>query len=297
MSPSPRARRLPVLKTWKLFVGGEFIRSESGRSFQPRAPGGGEPLANVARGSRKDLRAAVSAARKAFAGWAGRTAYLRSQILYRVAEMLEGRRAQFADEIARSTGARRRAAEAEVAGAVDRAVWYAGWADKFQTTLGSMNPVAGPFFNFSVAEPMGVVGVAAPDEMPLCGLVSTLFPVLTSGNAAVVLVSEAAPLPALTFGEVLATSDFPAGVANLLAGPRAELLPQLAKHMDVNGLLVCPRDDAEAKLVQEEGAENVKRVKLLRGVRGEAWLGDAAQSPLLIEPFVEIKTIWHPVGV
>jgi acyl-CoA reductase-like NAD-dependent aldehyde dehydrogenase len=287
--------RIDVRKTYKLYVGGEFIRSESGRSFQPKLRGG--ETVNVARASRKDLRAAVSAARKAQAGWASRTAFLRSQILYRVAEMLEGRRAQFVEEIAASTGATAKQAGDEVTRAIDRAVWYAGWADKFQQVLGSMNPVSGPYFNFSVAVPIGIVGVVAPEEAPLLGLVSTLFPVILSGNAAVVVVSEKAPLAPLTFGEVLATSDVPAGVVNLLAGPRAELLPQLAKHMDVGAILLASRDDAEAKTAQTEGAENVKRVRVLREPHGAGWSAASAQSPLWIEPFVEIKTIWHPIGV
>ena len=291
------APRVGVQKTYKLYVGGEFIRSESGRSFQPSVFGKGTTPANVARASRKDLRAAVTASRKAFPTWASKSAYLRSQILYRVAEMLEGRRAQFVEEIARSTGVPSKSAEAEVTKAVDRAVWYAGWADKFQTTLGTMNPVAGPYFNFSVAEPTGIVGVVAPDELPLLGLISMLFPVITAGNAAVAIVSEKAPLPALTFGEVLATSDLPAGAVNLLAGFRSELLPHLAKHMDVSGVFLFARDDAEAKSIQEEGAENVKRIRILREPRGKGWLEDSAQSPLWIEPFVEIKTIWHPIGV
>ncbi len=294
---NPGDERLGVQKTYKLYVGGAFIRSESGRSF--RAPGakkGEAAVANVARASRKDLRAAVSAARKALGGWADKTAFLRSQILYRAAEMLEGRRAQFVAEIAAATGATERAADAEVTAAVDRAVWYAGWADKLTTVLGSLNPVAAPYFNFSAIEPTGVVGVVAPDGCPLLGLVSTLFPVIVSGNAAVAIVSGTAPLPALTFGEVLATSDFPGGVANLLAGDRAELLPHLAKHMDVDGLLVGTGDPAESKLASFEGAESLKRVRALRPKDGD-WFSHAAQSPLWIEPFVEVKTIWHPIGV
>jgi acyl-CoA reductase-like NAD-dependent aldehyde dehydrogenase len=293
---SPSAR-LEVLKTYKLYVGGAFVRSESGRSFRASGATGEAASANVARASRKDLRAAVTAARKAFAPWAGRTAYLRSQILYRAAEMLEGRRDQFAAEIAATTGASRREAEREVAASVDRAVWYAGWADKVQTVLGSLNPVAAPYFSFSVVEPVGVVGVLAPDERPLLGLVSTLFPVIASGNAAVVLVSERAPLAPLTFGEILATSDFPAGVVNLLAGERDELLPHLGKHMDVDAVLVGTAAASDAELVATEGAENLKRVRVLRPPTGGDWLSESAQSPLWIEPFVEIKTIWHPIGV
>jgi len=292
-----RAERLAVQKTYKLYVGGAFIRSESGRSFRPARAKGEAAVANVARASRKDLRSAVVAARKAQEGWASRSAYLRSQILYRVAEMLEGRRDQLAGEIAATTAATPRDAEREVAAAIDRAVWYAGWADKYQTVLGSLNPVAGPYFSFSVAEPLGVVGVVAPDESPLLGLVSTTFPVLAGGNAVVALVSRAAPLAPLTFGEILATSDVPAGVANLLAGDREELLPHLAKHRDVDGILLATGDAAEAALVEAEAADNLKRVRAVRPPRGRGgWLDERAQSPLFIEPFVEIKTIWHPIG-
>ncbi len=292
-----RESRVGVLKTYKLFVGGEFVRSESGRSFKPALARASAAPVNVARASRKDLRAAVSAAQKAQPAWAGKSGYLRGQILYRVAEMLEGRRAQFVEEIVDSTGAPAKRAGLEVTRAVDRAVWYAGWADKFQTTLGSMNPVAGPYFNFSFAEPTGVVGVIAPREAPLLGMISMLFPVIVSGNAAVVLVSESSPLPALTFAEVLATSDLPAGVVNLLAGHRSELLPHVAKHMAVSGIFLAAEDAAEARVVMEEGAENVKRVRVLKAIRWSGWMEDSAQSPLLIEPFVEIKTIWHPIGV
>lgn len=294
--------RLRVKKTYKLYIGGEFPRSESGRTFRPGESGGksrglDDAAPSVAQASRKDLRAAVVAARKAQPGWSGKTAYLRSQILYRVAEMLETRRAQFEEEIHAASGATAAAAKEEVSAAIDRAVWYAGWADKYQTVLGSMNPVAGPFFNFSVAEPTGVVGVIAPREMPLLGLVSMLFPVIASGNAAVALVSEAAPQPGLTFGEALATSDLPGGVVNLLSGFRAELLPHFAKHMDISGIFLAAQDETETKLAQAEGAENLKRIRVLRAPRGKGWLGGKAQSPLWIEPFVEIKTIWHPIGV
>lgn len=290
--------RVGVKKTYKLYIGGEFPRSESGRTYKPAVKSvASAETPNVAQASRKDLRAAVVAARKAQQGWVGKTAYLRSQILYRVAEMLEARRATFEEEIRLACGATQAAAQTEVSAAIDRAVWYAGWADKYQTVLGSMNPVAGPFFNFSVAEPTGVIGVIAPREMPLLGLVSMLFPVIASGNAAIALVSEAAPQPALSFGEVLATSDLPGGVANLLAGFRAELLPQFAKHMDIAGIFLAAQDESEAKLVQSEGAENMKRVRILRSPRGKDWLADKTQSPLWIEPFVEIKTIWHPIGV
>lgn len=294
--------RLGVKKTFKLYIGGEFPRSESGRTFRPGVDGGksrslDSATPNVAQASRKDLRTAVVVARKAQPGWAGKTAYLRSQILYRVAEMLEARRAQFEEEIRFASGATATAAREELNASIDRIVWYAGWADKYQTVLGSMNPVAGPFFNFSVAEPTGVIGVIAPCEMPLLALVSMLFPVIASGNTAVALVSENAPQPALSFGEVLATSDLPGGIVNLLSGYRAELLPHFAKHMDIAGIFLASQDEAEGKLAQFEGAENLKRVRILRKLRGNDWFGEKAQSPLWIEPFVEIKTIWHPIRV
>ncbi|HEX6490189.1 MAG TPA: aldehyde dehydrogenase family protein [Gaiellaceae bacterium] len=262
--------RLPVRKTYKLYIGGTFPRSESGRTYEAEGQ-------NVARASRKDVRDAVRAARSAQPKWAGMTAYNRAQVLYRVAEMLEARTPEFA---ALAAG------EDEVNRAVDRVVWYAGWADKLAQVLGSANPVAGPYFNFTVPEPTGVVGVLAPEEPPLLGLVSRLAPVLVGGNAAVVLASESRPLAAIELAEVLATSDVPGGVVNLLTGHRDELAPVLASHMDINALDVTGADGQTAEL-ERLAADNVKRI-----VRGSA----DAQSPWEVAGFLELKTVWHPVG-
>jgi acyl-CoA reductase-like NAD-dependent aldehyde dehydrogenase len=262
--------RLPVKKTYKLYVGGAFPRSESGRTYEVEG-------ANVALASRKDVRDAVRAARGAFPKWAGATAYNRGQVLYRVAEMMEGRRAEFT-ELTRS--------EAEVDAAVDRWVWYAGWADKLAQVLGSSNPVAGPYFNFTVPEPTGIVGVVAPDEPPLLSLVSRLAPAIVGGNVAVVLASERRPLAAVTLSEVLATSDVPGGVVNVLTGRKRELAPVLAGHMDVNALDLAGAEGDVAEL-ERLAAENVKRI---------ARNGDG-QSPWHAAAFLELKTVWHPIGV
>ena len=263
--------RLPVRKTYKLFVGGAFPRSESGRTFLFDGQ-------NVARASRKDLRDAVRAARGAQPKWAAATAYNRGQVLYRIAEMIEARRSEFA-ELCSGRG--------EVERAIDRWVWYAGWADKFAQVVGSSNPVAAPYFNFTVPEPTGVVGIVAPDEPPLEGLVSRLAPALVSGNTAVVVAPESAPLVAVELAEAIATSDVPGGVVNLLTGFRSELAPWLAAHMDVNAIDVSGAD-GQAEELERLAAENVKRV-----VRGPA----DAQSPWEIASFVELKTVWHPIGV
>jgi acyl-CoA reductase-like NAD-dependent aldehyde dehydrogenase len=262
--------RLPVKKTYKLYLGGSFPRSESGRTYEAEG-------ANVARASKKDLRDAVRAAREAFPKWAALTAYNRGQILYRIAEMLEGRREQFAE----LTGS-----EAEVDSAVDSWVWYAGWADKLAQLLGSSNPVAGPYFNFTVPEPTGVVGVVVPEEPPLAGLVGRLAPAIVGGNAAVVVVSEKRPLAAVTLAEVLATSDLPGGVVNLLTGRKDELCPVLAAHMDVNALDLGGVEGDRAEL-ERLAADNVKRVVAN---------GDG-QSPWHVAAFLELKTVWHPIGV
>jgi acyl-CoA reductase-like NAD-dependent aldehyde dehydrogenase len=263
--------RLPVLKTYKLYIGGEFPRSESGRTYEAQG-------ANVARGSRKDVRDAVRAARSAFPKWAGLTAYNRGQVVYRIAEMLEARRAEFAKL---STGA------AEVERSIDRLVWYAGWADKLAQVLGSSNPVAGPYFNFTVPEPTGVVGIVAPEEPPLAGLVSRLAPAIVGGNTTVVLASEASPLAAVEFAEVLATSDVPGGVVNLVTGYRDELASILAGHMDVNAIDLAGAD-GQAEELERLAADNVKRV-----VHGSA----DGQSPWEIASFLDLKTVWHPIGV
>jgi acyl-CoA reductase-like NAD-dependent aldehyde dehydrogenase len=285
--------RLGVRKTYKLFVGGAFPRSESGRTYEVHGADG-RFLANAALASRKDARDAVVAARKAFAGWSGATAYNRGQILYRVAEMLEGRRAQFVDEVAAGRGLSARDPGAEVDAAIDRWVWYAGWSDKVAQVRGSSNPVAGPYFDFSVPEPTGVVAVVAPAS-PLLGLVSVLAPVIVTGNTCVVVADEQAPLPAVSLTEVLATSDLPGGVVNLLTGRAAEIAPWLASHMDVNAIDLSGVTDPELATELESGAaDNLKRV--VRPPQGEVdWLSDPGLDRMLA--FLETKTVWHPVGI
>jgi acyl-CoA reductase-like NAD-dependent aldehyde dehydrogenase len=263
--------RLPVRKTYKLFVDGAFPRSESGRTYLVEGQ-------NVARASRKDARDAVRAARAAFAKWSGMTAYNRGQVLYRIAEMLEARRSEFAE----LTGS-----EEEIALAVDRIVWYAGWSDKLAQAIGGSNPVAGPYFNFTVPEPTGVVAVLAPEKPPLAGLVSRLAPVIVSGNVAVVVASESHPLAAVELAEVIATSDVPAGVVNVLTGFRSELAPVLAGHMDVNAIDLTGAEEDGAEL-ERLAAESVKRV-----VRGSA----DRQSLADLAAFLELKTVWHPIGI
>jgi acyl-CoA reductase-like NAD-dependent aldehyde dehydrogenase len=282
--------RLDVRKTYKLFIGGAFPRSESGRSYPVAAPDGAL-LAHAARASRKDARDAVVAARKAGPGWAGATAYNRGQVLYRVAELLQGREAQFAAEIVKNEGLSAREAARTVAEAIDRWVWYAGWPDKVAQVAGAANPVAGPYFNFSVPEPTGVVAVLAPGESGLLGLVSVLAPVVATGNTAVVVASEAAPLAAITLAEVLATSDVPGGVVNILTGRLAELAPVLAAHMDVNAIDLTGAPAGSRAELERLAAGNVKRVF----AAGEDWA--AAPTPARMLAFLEIKTVWHPVGV
>ena len=281
--------RLGVRKTYKLYIGGAFPRSESGRSY-PALDARGEVLARPARASRKDVRDAVRAARQSFKGWSGATASNRGQVLYRVAELMEGRRAQFVDELS-LIGADQ--PEAEVEASIDRLVWYAGWSDKIHHIFGTVNPVAGPYFDFTFPEPTGVVGIVAPEEPALLGLVSRLAPAVVSGNATVVLASESKPLPAVTLTEVLATSDVPGGAINLLTGFKKELTPWLASHMDVNAidLTGVPPDDRPP--LEVAAADNVKRVV----VDGPGdWHTDAAQSPYAIAAFLEMKTVWHPMG-
>jgi len=287
--------RLAVKKTYKLYIGGRFPRSESGRSYQI-TDSKGRFLANAALASRKDARDAVVAARKAFPGWSGATAYNRGQVLYRVAEMMEGRRSQFVDEVAASEGASRARAEKLVDEAVDRWVWYAGWSDKLAQVVGSSNPVAGPYFDFSVPEPTGVVAVLAPQRSSLLGLVSVIAPAAVSGNTCVVLSSEDRPLPAITFSEILATSDVPGGVINILTGRTAEVAPWLAGHMDVNAIdLTGVAGDADlATQLELDAAENLKRV-----VRPPATEPDWLAEPGLdrMTAYLETKTVWHPVGI
>ncbi len=294
---SARGERIGVRKTYKLYIGGAFPRTESGRAYEVLGSKG-ELLANASRGTRKDIREAVRAARKAQPGWAARTAYNRSQILYRIAELMEGRRDQFIAEVMAAEGASRARAARSVDAAIDRWVWYAGWADKYPQVIGTVNPVAGPYFNFSVPEPTGVVGVIAPEESSLLGLVSRLAPVIVSGNAAVVIASESRPLPAVTLTEVLATSDVPGGVVNLVTGLRRELVGHLASHMDVNALDAFGAAPEEAAALETAAVENVKR--FVRppdsGLGRYDWLSERAQSPYLIGEYVEIKTVWHPIG-
>jgi acyl-CoA reductase-like NAD-dependent aldehyde dehydrogenase len=280
-------QRVTVRKTYKLFIGGAFPRSESGRSYVV-TDAKGNFVANASRASRKDVRDSVVAARKAFGGWSARTAFNRGQILYRVAEMLEGRKAQFVDEL-RSAGAAKGPAAAEVDAAIDRWVWYAGWADKIGAVAGAANPVSGAFFNFSTPEPTGVVGVLAPAS-PLLGLVSVIAPVIATGNTCVAVTES--PLPSITLAEVLATSDLPGGVVNLLTGQVTELAPWLASHMDVNALDLAGAPADLATSLEQAAAENLKRV--LRPADTD-WAADPGTERLTA--FLETKTVWHPVGV
>jgi len=276
--------RLTVPKTYKLAIGGAFPRSESGRTYEVRSAKG-VFLANAAKASRKDARDAVRAARAAQPGWAGATAYNRGQVLYRVAEVLEGRRAQFADEIAAQQGISAAAATAQVEEAIDLWVWYAGWCDKYAQVAGNLNPVAGAYFNISTPEPTGVVAVVAPQDSALLGLVSVVAPALVAGNAVVVVASEAHPLSAISLAEVLATSDLPGGVVNVLTGSPAELAPWLAAHADVNALDLAGAGDIDWVDLQIAAAETLTRVLPP---------GEVVASPHRIAAFTEVKTVWHP---
>ena len=288
-----RASRLQVQKTYKLFVGGKFIRSESGRVAA--AESGGEVVANYARASRKDFRDAVSAARKAFAGWSKQSAYLRGQILYRAAEMLEMRRLQLETEVTRASGKNGQASD-ETQLSIDRLVHYAGWTDKFSQIFSAVNPVASSHFNFTSPEPTGIVVVLCPDEPPLLGLVSLVAPVILSGNTAVVIVSPTRPLPALTFSEIIATSDLPGGVVNILSGDPAELAPHIAGHMDVNAIVDGNRDAKVSLALQQGGGFNVKRY-VARDLAAGDWRKPATENPYWILDTVEMKTAWHPIGL
>ncbi|MFD3686607.1 aldehyde dehydrogenase family protein [Nocardiopsis sp. NPDC058631] len=293
----PVPARLAVRKTYKLYVGGAFPRSESGRSY-PVTSANGEHLANASLASRKDARDAVTAARKAFGGWSSRTAYNRGQVLYRVAEVLEGRREQFAAQAVAAQGLSRQEADRVVSAAVDRWVYYAGWTDKVAQVLGGANPVSGPFYNHSAPEPTGVVAVFAPQDAPLLGLTSVVAPVIATGNTAVVLTSEAAPLAAVDLAEVLATSDLPGGVVNLLTGRVGEIGPHLASHADVNALDLAGTGELA---VEFERAAATTLTRVLRpgptaGAGEDAWL-DPDPGTSRMTPFLETKTVWHPVGV
>jgi acyl-CoA reductase-like NAD-dependent aldehyde dehydrogenase len=285
--------RLAVRKTYKLYVNGAFPRSESGRSYEV-TDHKGHFLANAAWASRKDARDAVVAARGAFGKWSGMTAYNRGQVLYRVAEVMEGRHVQFCDEVAAGEGLSSSKARAAVDAAIDRWVWYAGWTDKLAAVLGGANPVAGPYFDFSIPEPSGVVAVLAPQQSSLLGLVSVLAPVLAGGNTAVVVTSKERPLPAVTLAEVLATSDVPGGVVNILTGDSGELGPWLAEHADVDGIDLAGAPTGRAMEFEREAAGTIKRV-----IRPPASEPDWTADPGLgrMRPFLETKTVWHPIGV
>ncbi|MDT9686569.1 aldehyde dehydrogenase family protein [Streptomyces sp. TRM76323] len=285
--------RLSVFKTYKLYVGGKFPRSESGRVYEV-TDSKGTWLANAPLSSRKDARDAVVAARKAFGGWSGATAYLRGQILYRVAEMMEGRKGQFVREVAAAEGLSKSKAAEVVEAAVDRWVWYAGWTDKVSQVLGGANPVSGPFFNLSTPEPTGVVAVVAPQESSLLGLVSVVAPVIATGNTAVVVASEKAPLPALSLAEVLATSDVPGGVVNILSGRTAEIAAPLAAHQDVNAVDLTGAGPELARDLEVAAADNLKRVLRPRDAGGGDWTADPGTGRLTA--FLETKTVWHPTG-
>lgn len=285
--------RVGVAKTYKLYIGGKFPRSESGRSY-PVTDSRGKFLANAAHASRKDVRDAVVAARKAFAGWSGATAYNRGQVLYRVAEVMEGRREQFVAEVRAAEGVQQKRAESLVDAAIDRWVWYAGWTDKIASVLGAANPVAGPYFSFTVPEPTGVAGVLAPQRSSLLGLVSVLAPVLATGCTAVVVSSAERPLPAITLSEVLATSDVPGGVVNLLTGRAAELGPWLASHADVNALDLTGAEPEQRAELAYAAADTVKRVLRVPDTEPD-WT--AAPDITRLRGYLEHKTVWHPMGV
>jgi acyl-CoA reductase-like NAD-dependent aldehyde dehydrogenase len=281
--------RLEVLKTYKIYIGGKFPRTESGRYYSPKN-GKGESLGNICLSSRKDVRNAVVAARKALGDWSERAAFNRSQILYRMAEMLEGRRAQFMDELM-FQGSTKKAAEAEVNRAIDRLIYYSGWCDKFVQVLSSVNPVSSSHFNFTTYEPTGVVGVFAGSETSLIDLVSVVAPVIAGGNTCVVIADENLPLCAVTFAEVLNTSDLPGGVVNILTGKRSELLTPLSTHMDVNAIAYAGNDTAVLKSIHLNAVENLKRVRAY----DQNWMDEASQNVYLIADFQEVKTTWHPI--
>ncbi|MEY2465940.1 MAG: hypothetical protein QOD03_461 [Verrucomicrobiota bacterium] len=289
------SNRLDVHKTYKLYIGGSFVRSESGR-YLPAKSAKGEMLDNVCHASRKDFRDAVTAARSAVGGWEKKSAYLRGQILYRAAEMLQNRATELVKEISRSTGASTAAANREVTASIDRLVYFAGWTDKYSQVFGSVNPVASPHFNFTTPESTGVVTVLAPNEPSLLALVSLVAPVILTGNSAIVIASEKFPLPAATFGEILATSDLPGGVVNLLTGKRAELAPHIASHMDVNAIVDGASDAGVSAQLQAGTATNLKRYAN-QSLLANDWFTAKAEDPYWILNTIEFKTAWHPIGL
>jgi len=298
--------RIPVTKTPKIYVGGQFIRSESGRVFPVREAGRGKReegrgtkeaglLGNIPQCTRKDLRNAVEAAAKAGPDWAQRTPYNRGQILYRLGEMLESRSEEMAEALVVSGASTKAAASREVSASVDRLIYYAGWSDKYEQVLGNTNPVAGPFFNFTVAEPMGIVGIIADDKFPLLGLLSQIAPVIIAGNTCVCLASQSFPYPAIVLGELLAVSDLPGGVVNILTGFRKELVPTFATHTHIRGLNAVVNQE-EKKQLQLGAAESIKRVRARKRDDGLDWMAVKSQSVYEIRDFIEFKTTWHPIG-
>lgn len=283
-------KRLEVLKTYKIYIGGQFPRTESGRYYTPKNKLG-NALANICLSSRKDIRDAVIAARTAFAGWNTKPAFNRGQILYRIAEVLEGRKLQFIEELLKQDATRKQA-EQEVNIAIDRLIYYAGWCDKFQQVFGSINPVATSHFNFSVPEPMGVVAIVAPQQFSLIGLVSTMTAVIAGGNSCIILASEQKPLCSITFAEVIHASDVPSGVVNIITGMQDELVKYFAEHMDINAVVYCENNNATIKMIQEKAAKNVKRIILYNHIN---WLSDEAENPYVLMDTQEIKTTWHPI--
>ena len=281
--------RIEVLKTYKIYIGGKFPRTESGRYYQPES--NGKVLGNICQSSRKDFRNAIVAARSAQGGWSSKSCYNRSQILYRVAEILEGRRAQFINELVQQ-GSKRPQAEKEVNLSIDRLIYFAGWCDKYMQIFSSVNPVASSHFNFSVPEPTGVVAVIAPEESGLLGLISQIAPTIAGGNTCVVLASENKPLCSVTLAEALSTSDIPGGVINILTGNRKELIPHFASHMDVNALVYCGDNTAEIKTIHEAAVDNLKRVMIRDG---GTYVNDKHENPYLISSLQETKTTWHPI--
>lgn len=286
----PASGRLEVMKTYKIYIGGQFPRTESGRYYQP-VNAAGKKLGNICQSSRKDFRDAVVAARGAFGGWSNRAAFNRGQILYRMAEMLEGRKAQFIEELIQQ-GSTKAKAEKEVSLAIDRLIYYSGWCDKFQQIFSAVNPVASSHFNFSVPEPMGVVAIVAPQADSLLGLVSVMAPVIAGGNTCIILASETKPLCAVTFAEVLNSSDLPGGVVNILTGKPNELNEWFVNHMDVNATIYCENDSTVKAMMREKSALNLKRVFFYDSIK---WENAEGQSPYFIQDTQEIKTTWHPV--
>jgi len=284
-------KRLGVLKTYKIYIDGKFPRTESGRFYELKGKNG-DPIANICRSSRKDFRNSVVAARKAFIGWSDRAAYNRAQILYRIAEMLEGRREQFVSEL-RLQGDSARKAESEVNNSIDRLIYYAGWADKYVQVFSSVNPVSSSYFNFSVPEPTGVVTVIAPEESGLLGLISAIVPVIAGGNSCVALASHSKPLCSISLAEVLQSSDLPGGVVNILTGIRSELIDNFSTHMDVNAVIYCGDEPGEIKRIQENASINVKRAHIFKS---GTLTGLNSQDPYQLMETQEIKTTWHPIG-